>query len=47
MFKKTQCEKVLNNKTAVFGNWSEAADWGGEVWFPAAENAGLKYLSWI
>ncbi len=47
LLKKTHCRKVLNDNTHVLGNWSEAVDRGGEVWFSAMEKAGLKYFSWI
>jgi PAS domain S-box-containing protein len=47
LLKKNQCSKVLNDNTYVIGNWSEAADWGGEYWFPAMQEAGLKHFAWI
>ncbi len=47
ILKLNNCEKVLNDNTEVQGNWSEAVDWGGEVWFPMMENAGTKYFAWI
>ncbi|MCJ8210861.1 PAS domain-containing sensor histidine kinase [Mucilaginibacter sp. RS28] len=47
ILKKSGCTKVLNDNTHVLGNWSEAVDWGGTVWFPAMEQAGLKYFAWI
>lgn len=47
LMKKNNCSKVLNDNTYVMGNWSEAADWGGEFWFPAMQDAGLKYFAWI
>ena len=27
--------------------WSEAAEWGGRVWFPVMEAAGLEYFAWV
>jgi PAS domain S-box-containing protein len=39
--------KVVNDNTNVLGSWSDAAEWVGEVWFPAAEEAGLKHFAWI
>lgn len=47
LLKKNHCSKVLNDNTYVMGNWSEAADWGGEFWFPAMQEAGLKHFAWI
>ncbi|MXV52999.1 PAS domain-containing protein [Pedobacter sp. HMF7647] len=47
ILRDNHCDRVLNDNTYVIGNWSEAVDWGGEVWFPAMENAGLKYFAWI
>lgn len=44
---KNQCEKVLNDNTNVKGNWSEASDWAGKVWFPMMQRAGLKHFAWI
>jgi PAS domain S-box-containing protein len=47
LMKKNNCTWVLNDNTHVKGNWSEAADWGAEVWFPAMAEAGLKKFAWI
>ncbi|WP_345954816.1 PAS domain-containing sensor histidine kinase [Mucilaginibacter sp. PAMB04168] len=47
LLQKNNCSKVLNDNTHVVGNWSEAADWGGEYWFPAMQDAGLKHFAWI
>ncbi|WP_342646953.1 PAS domain-containing sensor histidine kinase [Mucilaginibacter sp. CSA2-8R] len=47
LLKKTHCSKVLNDNTLVMGNWSEAADWGGQYWFPAMQDAGLRHFAWI
>jgi hypothetical protein len=44
---RNNCNWVLNDNTHVKGNWSEAADWGAEVWFPAMAEAGLKKFAWI
>lgn len=44
---KNECNKVLNDNTQVVGNWSEAADWGAEYWFPAMVEAGLRRFAWI
>ncbi|WP_121810273.1 ATP-binding protein [Mucilaginibacter kameinonensis] len=47
LMKKNDCQKVLNDNTHVKGNWSEASDWGAEVWFPAMAEAGLNKFAWI
>ncbi len=47
LLKKNNCAKVLNDNTNVLGNWSEAADWGGTVWFPEMQRAGLQFFAWI
>jgi PAS domain S-box-containing protein len=47
LMQKCDCKKVLNNNTKVKGNWSEASDWGSEVWFPAMAKAGLRKFAWI
>jgi PAS domain S-box-containing protein len=44
---KNECHLVLNDNTHVKGNWSEASDWGAEVWFPVMAGAGLKKFAWI
>ncbi|RYU89591.1 PAS domain S-box protein [Mucilaginibacter terrigena] len=47
LMQKNNCHKVLNDNTHVKGNWSEASDWGAEVWFPAMAAAGLNKFAWI
>lgn len=47
MLKKNKVHSVLNNNIHVLGNWSEAADWSNNEWFPAMEKAGLRYFAWI
>ncbi len=47
LLKKNNCAKVLNDNTNLLGNWSEAADWGGTVWFPEMQKAGLQFFAWI
>ncbi|MDN3547474.1 PAS domain-containing protein [Mucilaginibacter aquaedulcis] len=47
MLVKHKVQKVLNNNTYVLGNWSEAADWGAQEWFPAMEKAGMRYFAWV
>ena len=39
--------KVRNDSTRVTTMRSEAAKWGGKVWFPATTEAGLQYLTWV
>ncbi len=47
IFKKNRCTKVLNDNTNVLGNWSEAAEWAGKIWFSQMQNAGLQYFAWV
>lgn len=47
LVKKTAVNKILNDNSKVKGNWSEAADWGSEIWFPLMEQAGIKQFAWI
>jgi hypothetical protein len=42
-----KCSKVINDNSNVVGSWSEAVDWGAEVWFPAMMDAGLKHFAWV
>jgi hypothetical protein len=47
MLKNNHCDRVVNDNTHVLGNWSEAAEWVGTVWFPMMEKAGLKYFAHV
>ncbi len=47
LFKKNHCTKILNNYTRVLGNWSDAAEWGGNIWFPQMQHAGLQFFAWV
>jgi anti-sigma regulatory factor (Ser/Thr protein kinase) len=47
LLKQNHCSKVLNDNTHVLGNWADASEWGGKVWFPAMEDAGLLYFAWV
>lgn len=47
MMVKNKCSDVLNDNSNVIGNWSEAVDWAGLVWFPEMEKNGLKHFAWI
>jgi PAS domain S-box-containing protein len=40
-------DRIVNDNTHVQGNWSDAVDWVGNVWFPMMEQAGLKYFAHI
>jgi hypothetical protein len=42
-----RCYKILNDNTNVTSMWSEAAEWGGKIWFPAVAAAGLQYFAWV
>jgi hypothetical protein len=39
------CDRIVNDNSRVQGNWSEAVEWVGHVWFPMMEQAGLKYFA--
>ncbi|WP_324675191.1 hypothetical protein [Hymenobacter sp. GOD-10R] len=45
--KAERCHKVLNDNRLVTSMWSDAAEWGGHVWFPAMKDAGLEYFAWV
>ncbi|UOQ97683.1 hypothetical protein MUN81_20945 [Hymenobacter sp. 5317J-9] len=47
LLRQQRCRKVLNDNTRVTSMWSEAAEWGGKVWFPAMTEAGLQYFAWV
>lgn len=47
LLKQNQCTQILNDNTLVEGMWSAAAKWGGEVWFPALREAGLRQFAWV
>lgn len=47
MLVKNKVHKILNNNIHVLGNWSEAADWGAQEWFPTMGKLGLQYFAWI
>ena len=42
-----RCHRVLNDNSRVTSMWSEAAEWGGKVWFPAITEAGLQYFALV
>lgn len=39
--------KVLNDNTLVTSMWSDAAEWGGRIWFPQMVEAGLEFFAWV
>lgn len=43
----TGCRKILNDNSRVIGNWAAATEEGRKIWFPALEQAGLKYFAWV
>lgn len=45
--RKNNSDRIVNDNTHVMGNWSEAAEWVGNTWFPMMEKAGLKYFSHV
>ena len=45
--RQERCHKVLNDNTRVTSMWSDAAEWGGNVWFPTMDDAGLEYFAWV
>ncbi|MFI5139478.1 MAG: sensor histidine kinase, partial [Sphingobacteriales bacterium] len=47
ILQKNNSDRVVNDNTHVLGNWSEATDWVGNIWFPMMEQAGLKYFAHI
>lgn len=47
VLKSSGLRKVLNDNREVLGNWSEASDWAGTVWFPLMVKAGLEHFAWV
>ncbi len=45
--RQKKSDRIVNDNTHVLGNWSEAAEWVGNTWFPMMEKAGLKYLAHV
>jgi len=45
--KKNKIDRIVNDNTHVLGNWSEAAEWVGNIWFPMMEKSGLKYFAHV
>ncbi len=42
-----QCQKVINDNSALSGNWYESAEWAYRDWLPSAIEAGLRYFAWV
>lgn len=47
LLRSSGLKKVLNDNREVLGNWSEASDWAGKIWFPMMIEAGLQDFAWI
>jgi len=47
VLKASGLKKVLNDNREVLGNWSEASEWAGKVWFPLMIEAGLEHFAWV
>ena len=43
----TRTRKILNDNREVSSAWSDAANEGGQVWFPALAAAGVEYFAWV
>lgn len=42
---KHQVDRIVNDNSHVLGNWADAVDWVGNIWFPMMERAGLRYFA--
>ena len=47
IFRKLNCQKVLNDNRQVLGPWSKAATWTQDYWFPEMIKAGLTHFAWV
>ncbi|GAB2963812.1 hypothetical protein GCM10027048_36230 [Hymenobacter coalescens] len=47
LVRQERCHKLLNDNRQVTSMWSDAADWGGKVWFPLMAEAGLDFFAWV
>lgn len=47
LIKREKCRRILNDNTLVTGNWSGAAAWGAQEWFPAMYQAGCQFFAWV
>jgi hypothetical protein len=47
LVKQHLVQRVLNDNRKVQSMWSDVAEWGGTVWFPAMADAGVEYFAWI
>ncbi|UOQ71561.1 hypothetical protein [Hymenobacter cellulosilyticus] len=41
------CGKLLMDSSQVSSMWEHAAEWGAQVWFPALQQTGLRYVAWV
>ena len=42
-----KCFDILNDNRHVIGDWSDASEWVGSVWFPLMQDAGLHKFAWV
>ncbi len=47
LLQEERAHKVLNDNRLVTTIWSDAAEWGGTIWFPQMAAAGLQYFAWV
>ena len=47
IMERNKCSRIVNDNSHVLGNWSEAAEWVGNIWFPMMEKSGLKYFAHV
>lgn len=47
LMKEKACYRILNDNTYVEGQWSAAAKWVAEEWFPSMREYGLQQFAWV
>ncbi|MCX2739203.1 hypothetical protein [Pontibacter anaerobius] len=47
IMKEIACYRILNDNTLVEGQWSSAAKWLADKWFPAMFEARLQQFAWV
>lgn len=47
LLRQQGARKVLNDNRRVHTTWADAAEWGGQVWFPLMADAGLERFAWV
>ncbi|MBD1396902.1 hypothetical protein H9Q13_06975 [Pontibacter sp. JH31] len=47
LVRRTGCPKLLNDKSAITGDWDEANDWLQFEWLPKVMAAGLRYMAHV